>query len=442
MTCKFFNEIIKKVEFKIESNVKTLFFVIDPAYYKISNNSLFQFYNTVDRTSSSTKLGNLIDNLKIFMYEVDFGEGSNQIDFQKAIYYNFYVSLAINIFLLLFLIGQGSMGILLKLFINTLAIGQIIVNSGLLFLFFKHKYGFYIKVAKDNYSLKNVEGIEKILNMFHIYILDSFLFNEEIYLLNYLILMSTLGIICHYNLFYFVLQLLVVINFVDTIKEIVIAFQIRFSQLICMIGFLAILIFFFSNIGFFFYIDEFDAQINGKTENYCQTLVECAITYFNHGVRAGGGIGDILPEKDFTDMHGYTIRWSTDLIFYITVILLLLNMINGVIVSTFSQIRETSSQKEEDIEEKCFICNKEKKDFEKRKIDFNEHCETEHNLYNYIMFFVMLKRIEEKDLDSDQSYINEKLDEKDIVFFPVGYAKGFEDEEEKEEEGNDNEEEE
>ena len=58
------------------------------------------------------------------------------------------------------------------------------------------------------------------------------------------------------------------------------------------------------------------------------------------------------------------------------------------------------------------------------------------------MFFVMLKRIEEKDLDSDQSYINEKLDEKDIVFFPVGYAKGFEDEEEKEEEGNDNEEEE
>ena len=436
MTCKFFNEIIKKVEFKIGTNVKTLFFVIDPAYYKISNNSLFQFYNTVDRTSSSTKLGNLIDNLKIFMYEVDFGEGSNQIDFQKAIYYNFFVSLAINIILLLFLIGQGTMGIFLKIIIYPLTLGQLIVNSGLLLLFFKHKYGFYIKVAKDNYSLKGVEGLEKIINMFHIYILDSFLFNDEIYLLNFMILLSILGIITHYNLFYFVLQLLIVINFVDTIKEIVIAFQIRFSQLFCMIGFLAILIFFFSNIGFFFYIDEFDAQINGKTENYCQTLLECAITYFNHGVRAGGGIGDILPEKDFVDMNSYTIRWTTDLIFYITVILLLLNMINGVIVSTFSQIRETSSQKEEDIEEKCFICNKEKKEFEKRKIDFNNHCETEHNLYNYIMFFVMLKRIEEKDLDSDQTYINEKLDEKDIVFFPVGYAKGFEDEDE-EEEGND-----
>ena len=440
MTCKFFNGIMKKVEFKIRNKVKTLFFVIDPAYYKISNNSLFQFYNNVDRTSSSTKLSALIESLKIFMYEVDYGENTKQIDFQKAIYYNFFVSLAINILLLLFLIGQGTMGLFLKLIIYTLSIGQIIVNSCLIFLFFKNKYGFYVKVAQDNYSLKGVEKIEKMVNMIHIYILDSFLLNDEVYLLNFMVLMSILGLISHYNLFYFVLQLLIVINFIDTIKEIVIAFQIRFSQLICMIGFLAILIFFFSNIGFFFYIDEFDAQINGKTENYCQTLLECAITYFNHGVRAGGGIGDILPEKDFADMNSYSIRWTTDLIFYITIILLLLNMINGVIVSTFSQIRETSSQKEEDIEERCFICNKEKKDFEKKKIDFNDHCESEHNLYNYIMFFVMLKRIEEKDLDSYQSYINEKLDEKDIVFFPVGYARGFEDEEEEKINNEDNEE--
>ena len=56
------------------------------------------------------------------------------------------------------------------------------------------------------------------------------------------------------------------------------------------------------------------------------------------------------------------------------------------------------------------------------------------------MFFVMLKRIEEKDLDSYQSYINEKLDEKDIVFFPVGYARGFEDEEEEKINNEDNEE--
>lgn len=42
-------------------------------------------------------------------------------------------------------------------------------------------------------------------------------------------------------------------------------------------------------------------------------------------------------------------------------------MINGVIVFTFSQIREMSQQKEDDINNKCFIYNIERKIFEKKK---------------------------------------------------------------------------
>lgn len=42
-------------------------------------------------------------------------------------------------------------------------------------------------------------------------------------------------------------------------------------------------------------------------------------------------------------------------------------MINGVIVFTFSQIREMSQQKTYDINNKCFIYNIERKIFEKKK---------------------------------------------------------------------------
>ena len=86
------------------------------------------------------------------------------------------------------------MGIFLKLIIYTLSIGQIIVNSCLIFLFIKNKYGFYVKVAQDNYSLKGVEKIEKMINMIHIYILDSFLLNDEVYLL-YTLLVFTIDLI-------------------------------------------------------------------------------------------------------------------------------------------------------------------------------------------------------------------------------------------------------
>lgn len=118
----------------------------------------------------------------------------------------------------------------------------------------------------------------------------------------------------------------------------------------------------------------------------------------------------------------YWFRYILDMVFYITVILLLMNMINGVIVSTFSQIREESESKEDDMNNKCFVCSIEKVEFEKRKINFDEHLKVEHNVKNYIKYLISLKLINEKDLDSDQSYIVNCLNNAEIACFPVNRA--------------------
>jgi hypothetical protein len=94
-------------------------------------------------------------------------------------------------------------------------------------------------------------------------------------------------------------------------------------------------------------------------------------------------------------------------------------MINGVIVSTFSQIREESVAKELDMKNTCFVCNYDRLEFEKRRINFDFHCKNEHNIFTYIKYFVLVKRINFKDLDSDQSYIIKCIQEKDIACFPV-----------------------
>jgi len=426
ITVQFFSEITKSVEFRVpvidSIKLKTIYFIINPKFYKISYSTLNKFFKNVDRTNSSTKLGELIRALDSFMNEIHLIKNPHElIDYNKVIYYNFFVSLFINFLFLLF--NSELSNLFIYFFIKILSIIQLSVNIFLLYKFFQTKYLYYVTILKNKYDTTNTtSNYEEIINFFHIYILDSFLINEEIFLLLFIILMGLFGILSKYYLFFYVLQLVTVINFTDTIYEIVQAFYIRFTQLICMIGFLAILIFFFSNVGFYFYIDEFNTIINNMNENYCQSLVECFVLYFYHGVRAGGGIGDILPEKSFVDMNSYFIRWITDIIFYITVILLLLNMINGIIVSTFSQIRELSQIKEEDINQKCFICGQSKEDFEKNKIDFHKHTTNEHNVWNYIMFFVNLKCIKEKDLDSDQTYIAQKLEELDIAFFPVGQS--------------------
>ncbi len=431
VTSKFFNKTIRKCEFKVENDdnleLKIIYFIVDPHFYYISKNNIENFLHDVDRSTSTTKLKSLIDALNLFMSEVEYKtsvfkkskyiQNLLTIDYKNVGFYNFIISLVINFVLLLFLTGVNESNELILEYSTRFFVGlQVIMDVVFLIIFIISKYNFYVLLSKNelgkDHKLTILEAIK-------VYVFDAFLFNDEIYLLLLIIIMGIGGVFSEYGSFLFALQLLSIIKFVDTIKEIVLAFKIRLTQLVCMIGFLAILIFFYSNFGFYFLINEYNIEIEGVRENFCQNLLECTINFFNHGVRAGGGIGDIIEQKSFDVMSLYLLRWVSDLVFYITVILLLLNMINGVIVSTFSQIREESNEKEEDIKNKCFICNIDRLDFEKKKIDFFEHQKFEHNLKHYIKFFVYVKRINEKDLDADQSFIVSCLKDRNIQCFPV-----------------------
>ena len=110
-------------------------------------------------------------------------------------------------------------------------------------------------------------------------------------------------------------------------------------------------------------------------------------------------------------------------------------MINGVIVSTFSEIREESNFKEDDQNNKCFICNIDRLIFERLKIKFEDHLKSEHNVKTYIRFLIGVKLINEKDMDADQSFISGCLKNNEIKMFPVGISTStgeIKDDEEKE----------
>ena len=97
-------------------------------------------------------------------------------------------------------------------------------------------------------------------------------------------------------------------------------------------------------------------------------------------------------------------------------------MINGVIVSTFSQIREDSTKKLDDMKNKCYICSIKREDFEKFQIQFEKHTTIDHNYITYIQFLIFLKFFNEKEMDSDQSYIISCIKNKEIGCFPIGRA--------------------
>ena len=439
ITAKFFSKIIKKCEFKIENEdeleLKIIYFICDPYYYYISKSNKISFFKDVDRTSATKKLKSLIEFLDVFYSEIEFKKEINRtskyklfflgIDYGKINIYNFAISSIINIILLLFLKDDenGNPTHKLDYLINSIVIFQILLNILYLYMFYISKYGFYVVLLKNKLGKDHNLTLKEKLDL---YVLDSLLYNDETYLMFLIIITSIAGLMTKYSAFLFVLQLLSIVKFIDTIKEILLAFKLKFNQIVGVICFLIIFIYFFSNFEFFFLINEFNIEIGGKKENFCQNLYECTINIFNHGVRSGGGIGDLLETKSYTDEKAlYFLRFISDLLFYIIVVLLLLNMLNGVIVTTFSQIREESSKKEEDQKNRCFICNINRIEFQKNKIDFADHQKYEHNTNNYIKFFIFLWHINEKDMDADQSFINECIKEKDIKFFPVNCAKSI-----------------
>ncbi|NXS05683.1 ITPR3 protein, partial [Oxylabes madagascariensis] len=90
-------------------------------------------------------------------------------------------------------------------------------------------------------------------------------------------------------------------------------------------------------------------------ERACDTLLMCIVTVLNHGLRNGGGVGDIL-RKPSKDESLFPARVVYDLLFFFIVIIIVLNLIFGVIIDTFADLRSEKQKKEEILKTTCFIC--------------------------------------------------------------------------------------
>lgn len=100
-------------------------------------------------------------------------------------------------------------------------------------------------------------------------------------------------------------------------------------------------------------------------------------------------------------------------------------MINGVVVSTFSALREETDKKIADEMNKCFICSIDKSEFEKRNVKFSKHIYEEHNYRDYLNYFLSVKFKNLRDLDSTESYVRRMISERNVYMFPIFRSKSL-----------------
>ncbi|CAB1313637.1 unnamed protein product, partial [Coregonus sp. 'balchen'] len=138
-----------------------------------------------------------------------------------------------------------------------------------------------------------------------------------------------------------------------------------------------ILVYLFSIVGFLFLKDDFRMDVqrlsvmageDDGTERVCDTLLMCIVTVLNQGLRNGGGVGDVLrkPSKD-------------------------------------------KQRKEEILKTTCFICGLERDKFDNKTVSFEEHITSEHNMWHYLYFLVLVRVKDPTEYTGPESYVAQMI---------------------------------
>ncbi|EFC36702.1 inositol 1,4,5-triphosphate receptor [Naegleria gruberi] len=151
------------------------------------------------------------------------------------------------------------------------------------------------------------------------------------------------------------------------------------------------------------------------TTNACSNTILCFATTINYSVRAEAFLENIMDPQP-NDVF----RFFMDIVFYFIVVVILLDVLFGLILDSFSERREARNKLEKEKKEICFICHNEKSRFDihaNEGINFETHIMNEHNMWNYVYFLIYLSQKPRDEYTGTEQYV--ELNAAKLSFFPT-----------------------
>lgn len=111
-----------------------------------------------------------------------------------------------------------------------------------------------------------------------------------------------------------------------------------------------------------------------------------------------------------------------DFIYNFIVLILIIEILSGIIIDTFAELRQEEEEKKKDMENYCFICGLNRRDMDRqggRKQDYNFHISKKHNKWNYLYYMAYILDKPETELSGIESYVYECREEGHIHWFPL-----------------------
>ena len=219
--------------------------------------------------------------------------------------------------------------------------------------------------------------------------------------------------------FLYCIQLFAIIGLSVTLKNIIGTITLRWNQIILIMSFIAIVVYIFAFVGFNF-INSSDHEWQNETgDNQCSTLFYCFLTNLDLGIRTDGGIGQYITRYSYQIyVKNYTIIFFFIEFYFIVVSVVLIAVLLGVIIDTFVELREFSDEQTYNKESICFICGASRDEIEKDNINYENHVNTDHSVWNYAFFIIGLRYEDPQELNAINSYAFEAIEKKAISWIP------------------------
>ena len=88
-------------------------------------------------------------------------------------------------------------------------------------------------------------------------------------------------------------------------------------------------------------------------------------------------------------------------------LILIVDILGGLIIDTFGQLRDEFNEREDDELNFCYICGLYRRDLSKlgKKSDFKEHITKKHNIWNYLYYIAYIENKPYNELSNLESYV-------------------------------------
>lgn len=357
----FLNHITLNIEIRDKTGRNlTVYFPRRPECFMLSEEAKKDYRSECDISDANTKMLDLMRNFQLFNIQM---EGNLKSYRSSSILYSilsndsfklytfvlWFASLVLNILIGVFVV-RNEAGVLntkedfQQLIIFVLALLIAGASSFFLVAWLIARYLQVYNVELEDFKFDNPgANLNSIINFTRVALLDSILLKPAPCNMLFHVILCLFGALSG-SYFILSLNLLLIINISRTTKFVVKATFLHVDQLVLTLVLTVFIVYTYSIIIASSYYEGL--QYNEDTDKFdvCKDLYTCFIFTINLGLRNGGGIADSMSIEPVSNTRFY-VKSLHDVSFFLVVNVIALNIIFGIIIDTFSQLRDEEHER-------------------------------------------------------------------------------------------------